>query len=168
MDISDVDVTAPHIPPRSRPRAGHVRSLSGTLEEINASAALDVEASRLPGIYDPPVGVQRVKYEAKRCVNFAKTQSWLPTALVFLGVVLLIAVPSVSLLSARHTSGNDDSIPANSTGINQTAVRRALLGADSHESGVSRVEEAYREGWSESTYRPEEFGTSADDGRDRF
>ena len=78
-----------------------MRSLSGTLEEILPSSSLDdVDRPRLPRIHDPHTGVRRVAHECARFAAWAKTQSWLPTAVVFLGVVLLIAVPSVSLLRA--------------------------------------------------------------------
>ena len=110
------------------PRRGHVRSLSGTLEEINQSAALDVE--RLPQIRDPHTGMSWLVCECKRFVSWAKTQSWLPTAVVFLGVTLLIAVPSVSLLR----SGDDASRRAwtngtetNGTDTDGAYARRALL-----------------------------------------
>ena len=117
VDISDADVRAP--PP---PRRGHVRSLSGTLEEILPSAPLDdVDRPRLPRIHDPHTGVRRVAHECARFAAWAKTQSWLPTAVVFLGVVLLIAVPSVSLLRAsdgdRHASA----------GTNATEINGCLL-----------------------------------------
>ena len=106
-----------------------MRSLSGTLEEIHQSAALDVDVEhpRPPGIHNPRTGARRVAHACERFVAWAKTQSWLPTAVVFLGVVLLIAVPSVSLLRA---SDGDSRAAAgtNTTEINGTAVRRALLG----------------------------------------
>ena len=104
-----------------------MRSLSGTLEEILPSASLDdVDRPRLPRIHDPHTGVRRVAHECARLAAWAKTQSWLPTAVVFLGVVLLIAVPSVSLLRAsdgdRHASAG-----TNATEINGTDARRAML-----------------------------------------
>ena len=105
-----------------------MRSLSGTLEEILPSASLDgVDRPRLPRIHDPHTGVRRVAHECARLAAWARTQSWLPTAVVFLGVVLLIAVPSVSLLRAsdgerRAAAGT------NATDINGTVTRRALLG----------------------------------------
>ena len=106
-----------------------MRSLSGTLEEIHQSAALDVDVEhpRPPGIHNPRTGARRVAHACERFVAWAKTQSWLPTAVVFLGVVLLIAVPSVSLLRAsdgerRAAAGT------NATDINGTVTRRALLG----------------------------------------
>ena len=124
MDVSDAAGRAS--PP---PRRGHVRSLSGTLEEIHQSAALDVDVEhpRPPGIHNPRTGARRVAHACERFVAWAKTQSWLPTAVVFLGVVLLIAVPSVSLLRAsdgerRAAAGT------NATDINGTVTRRALLG----------------------------------------
>ena len=122
MDVSDADVRAS--PP---PRRGHVRSLSGTVEEVHMSAATDVDHPRLPGIYDSHTRVRRVAHECKRFAAWTKTQSWVPMTVVFLGVVLLIAVPSVSLLRA---SDGDSRAAAgtNTTEINGTAVRRALLG----------------------------------------
>ena len=120
-----------------------MRSLSGTLEEIHQSASLDAERPRLPRIHDPHTGVRRVAYECERLVAWAKTQSWLPTAVVFLGVVLLIAVPSVSLL--RASDGDDgDAAGTNATEINGTAVRRALLGTRRGEL-LGETEETMRE-----------------------
>ena len=64
-----------------------MRSLSGTLEEILPSASLDgVDRPRLPRIHDPHTGVRRVAHECARLAAWARTQSWLPTAVVFLGV----------------------------------------------------------------------------------
>lgn len=87
--------------------------------------------------------MRRVAHECERLVAWAKTQSWLPTAVVFLGVVLLIAVPSVSLLRA---SDRDDGAAAgtNATEINGTAVRRALLGTRRGEL-LGDTEETIRE-----------------------
>ena len=91
------------------------------------SAATDVDHPRLPGIYDSHTRVRRVAHECKRFAAWTKTQSWVPMTVVFLGVVLLIAVPSVSLLRAsdgerRAAAGT------NATDINGTVTRRALLG----------------------------------------
>ena len=66
-----------------------------------------------------------------KCVAFLKTQTWLPTAVLFLGVVLLIAVPSISLLSARHT-GKAAGAETNSTGINTTHAVRRMLRVEGH------------------------------------
>jgi hypothetical protein len=123
--------------------------LSGTLEEIHQSASLDAERPRLPRIHDPHTGVRRVAYECERLVAWAKTQSWLPTAVVFLGVVLLIAVPSVSLLRAsdgdRHASAG-----TNATEINGTDARRAMLAVRRGEV-LGDAEERIHEGheWTE-------------------
>ena len=123
MDVSDAAGRAS--PP---PRRGHVRSLSGTLEEIHQSAALDVDVEhpRPPGIHNPRTGARRVAHACERFVAWAKTQSWLPTAVVFLGVVLLIAVPSVSLLRASD-GDRRASAGANAAEINGTDARRAML-----------------------------------------
>ena len=90
------------------------------------SAATDVDHPRLPGIYDSHTRVRRVAHECKRFAAWTKTQSWVPMTVVFLGVVLLIAVPSVSLLRAsdgdRHASAG-----TNATEINGTDARRAML-----------------------------------------
>ena len=159
VDISDSSDVATSPPPPTR--AGHVRSLSGTLEEINASAALDA-SSRLPRIYDPPTGLCRVRNELTKCVAFLKTQTWLPTAVLFLGVVLLIAVPSISLLSARHT-GKAAGAETNSTGINTTHAVRRMLRVEGHvewhaiASGYEREKESrFTEG------REETGGNGAD------
>ena len=70
--------------------------------------------------------MRRVAHECARFAAWAKTQSWLPTAVVFLGVVLLIAVPSVSLLRASD-GDRRASEGTNAAEINGTDARRARV-----------------------------------------
>ena len=73
------------------PRVGHVRSLSGTLEDITVSAEADLTAARATSL-----AVTR-----ETCRRWCVRHSWIPTAVFVLGILLMAAVPGIAILTNR-------------------------------------------------------------------
>ena len=73
------------------PRGGHVRSLSGTLEDITVSAEADLTAARATS---PAV-------TRETCRRWCVRHSWIPTAVFVLGILLMAAVPGIAILTNR-------------------------------------------------------------------
>ena len=75
----------------ARPRVGHVRSLSGTLEDITVSAEAGLTAARATSL-----AVTR-----ETCRRWCVRHSWIPTAVFVLGILLMAAVPGIAILTNR-------------------------------------------------------------------
>ena len=73
------------------PRGGHVRSLSGTLEDITVSAEADLTAARATSLVAA----------RETCRQWCVRHSWIPTAVFVLGIILMAAVPGIALLTNR-------------------------------------------------------------------